>query len=520
MAVKMVIPSTLKIFQQAKSLVFASPIRRMPVICKFSPVPSLWRLRGIPFLLLSVLAAFSGCATYTPQPIKPHMILADLERVVLKEVSLPATMPDASNQSLINFQDGLNQDDAAVAAVLLNPGLREHLAAQGVAAGELIDAGLWSNPEFAMDLRQSMQTSGKSLEVSLAFELLRWEERRAGIARAEAGQIATRYALQAAGIEIAVEARRQWWEVVAARERLRLNADEFALADKLLQHLRAKLAVGAATALDLNLALLDKVQVQLDGLRLQKELAAADRALRAAIGLPPAAELTLQIPPQPFTLGARSADYAAALPRLLDAPALKGAEAEYQVAESELRAAVARQYPGLRFGPAATLEYDGAWTTLLGAVVSFDLPLFNRNQGEIAVKTAARDRLRGAYAAQLHRMRAELAEAGGALDSSRITLAFIDRDVLPPARESLRLAEAAYAAGNADVLEILKAQSAAIAINRQVLEAQIADRLLLESFQQALGQPFLPLPTPLPPASSTESSEMPDLLDGPPPAQP
>src|SRR6185503_12050232 len=88
---------------------------------------------------------------------------------------------------------------------------------------------------------------------------------------------------------------------------------------------------------------------------------------------------------------------------------LRALESAHQRAEHELRLAVQSQFPNLKVGLSG--ERDAGGDKHLGPGVELELPLFDRNQGEIAAKSNARDAARANFVAALHRLRAEAYEA-------------------------------------------------------------------------------------------------------------
>jgi outer membrane protein TolC len=104
-----------------------------------------------------------------------------------------------------------------------------------------------------------------------------------------------------------------------------------------------------------------------------------------------------------------------AIARRLDLQALR---AGYDVAEADLHKAVLEQFPNLSL----TMAYarDTANNRTIGPAVGFNLPLWNRNRGAIAVAKATREQLRAEYDARLFQTRAELDAAVNGVAALRI----------------------------------------------------------------------------------------------------
>jgi cobalt-zinc-cadmium efflux system outer membrane protein len=73
-----------------------------------------------------------------------------------------------------------------------------------------------------------------------------------------------------------------------------------------------------------------------------------------------------------------------------------------------LRKAVLDQFPNLQL--TLTRQVDSTGNQLFGPSVNFTPPLWNRNQGGIAIAKATRAQLRAEYAARLFSTRADIAE--------------------------------------------------------------------------------------------------------------
>ncbi len=122
------------------------------------------------------ILGFSGCQAYHPQPLTPSAAEqaltpppADALTVrasQLKHPLLPALK--------LNLHDGLSPDEAAVLAVLLNPGLRAQRDRRQAAQAQLTQAGLLPNPQLAYSL--DVPTAGQTQGTTTAFGLgLTWD---------------------------------------------------------------------------------------------------------------------------------------------------------------------------------------------------------------------------------------------------------------------------------------------------------------------------------------------------------
>ena len=129
---------------------------------------------------------------------------------------------------------------------------------------------------------------------------------------------------------------------------------------------------------------------------------------------------------------------------------------------------------------------------------TFDLPIFDRNQGNIAIATATRLQLRDEYAARLTSAHGQIDALLAEQAQARAQLAAL-MPTLAPARQDAAEATSAQAQGLIDLrtyVDLLVAaqsrQAAAIVLKRTVLEQQIAlDTLLGTGLPDSLPQDLI-----------------------------
>ncbi|MEN6632414.1 MAG: TolC family protein, partial [Candidatus Polarisedimenticolia bacterium] len=149
----------------------------------------------------------------------------------------------------------------------------------------------------------------------------------------------------------------------------------------------------------------------------------------------------------------------------------------YDSAEAALRAAVIAQFPRLSIG--ANRARDTGDVTTNGLSFTLGLPIFDRNQAQVAAATATRAQLFDEYAARVFEARAELAAADErirALDR-RIEAARADEATFRRLEETYR---DALARGQATALEYVQAwtneQNArrrGLALQGELVEARV-----------------------------------------------
>jgi cobalt-zinc-cadmium efflux system outer membrane protein len=232
-------------------------------------------------------------------------------------------------------------------------------------------------------------------------------------------------------------------------------------------------AAGEGTELDVSAAELDVSEIRRDRLRAETEIDSARRALDELLGLPPACALHLTASGQPLVVIVFEDVPDAELERRLLGGRFefRALEAAYERAEHELRLAVQSQFPNLKVGLSAT--HDGDGSEYLGPGVDLEIPLFNRNQGEIAAKANARDLARASFVATLHSLRAGAYEARAQLQRARVEVEMQERDVLPLVQRNQDLVERAFVAREVSILERVTAQQRALRSREAYLDSVI-----------------------------------------------
>ncbi len=449
----------------------------------------------IPFgLALIGGLTLAGCATYRAQPLASADFAAALEppalpavRIAAEKLSHPLLAP-----LVIDGRDGFTPDEIAVIAVIASPRLRALRDQRGVAQAQVMQAGLLPNPQFGYSLDQQHGNSdptlvnGQSLGLSWEVTSLLAQHDNLAAARATAGALDLSIAWQE--WQFAQDARLRAFRLLSLEQRLPLAREiEDDLAENVKLFQRA-LSLGQKTTSDLTLATTAWTQAQSDRLTLEQQLNADRTALNLALGQPAATPLRLKSGPSDFA-SAAPPDAARLLDglekRRLDLIALR---LGYESEEATLRAAVKAQFPKIGLSFAKANDTSDVRTRSFG--VTLDLPLFDRNQGQIAIGRATRQQLFDEYVARVAEARAEVSQALADLAGTRVQVQAVGESL--PATEQLAAAlEKTFRIGNVDVLAYREARDA-LATRRIELSRLQQSLVELEiALEIATGRPQL-----------------------------
>lgn len=370
-----------------------------------------------------LLVGSAGCTTYHPAPLTGEKVADSLHPKSRAEVRIEAAQLQHPLLPPVVFRvqdDGLSPEQAAVFAVLVNPTLRSVRDARKLAGAQIIQAGILPNPQLSPSLDLPLGNSVPGVRTAYGLNL-NWEvtalfSRSAKLeaARAHAASVDLSVAWQewqaAEAAKLAVyqldSLRRQVGIAREVEASFRQNADLLKQAVERHDKTEIDLAPAEAAA----------QQAKSDRLLLEQQLADARLTLNQTLGLPPDAVVKLR--PNLHLPGATAAGRLAAREdlmthfeqRRLDLAALR---LGYQSEEGTLRAAVRGQFPKITLG--LTRASDNSALKSLGPNAVFDLPFFDRNQGNVALEKATRQQLFDEYVSRVYGARADIAKTAADL---------------------------------------------------------------------------------------------------------
>jgi cobalt-zinc-cadmium efflux system outer membrane protein len=365
--------------------------------------------------------------------------------------------------------------DAAIAQVLLrNPEIAAAGREQQATEGALLQAGLRPNPELSAleeDMRRGRRTT--TLQLTQPIELGGKREARttaAALRRDQAG-----LALQQSRADIRAATVGLFVDVLAAQQRRQLAADSIVLAENASRAAHQRVLAGKVSPVEETRARVAEAAVRVEALQADGALRSARQRLAALWGERPAAGSEgLAVSGQ---LGLPPADMAEPplMGLLTNAPVLAQARLELDRRQALVRVETAATVPNVSVTVGAKRVQESGMTQ---AVVGFSVPLpvFDRNQGNLAEALRREDKARDELSATELRLGSDLAQAQERLRSTRAEALTLQRDALPGAREAFDAASRGFALGKFSFLEALDAQRTWFQVQAQAQRA-LADSL-------------------------------------------
>jgi outer membrane protein TolC len=366
------------------------------------------------FFVIFVLLFLQDCATYHPKPLDQSAVTQGLMppsmesiRILAKEIKHPILKPVE-----VNFKKGLSADEVAIIAVIANPALRAARDQRGIAAAQLLQAGIIPNPTLTYSL--DVPTGGNSQGTVNGYGLtLDWDitsliTRGAKLDAASAHTASVDLDIAWKEWQVAQSAKQHVYRLVFLGKQLSVASDEEKRLQEHLEAIKKAVALGDMTILDQEAADAAFQRSRTSVLDISKQMEQERLALNSVLDFPPEYIVPLKkdivILPSPEALPTLEEIMNGLENRRLDLLALRMG---YQSQEALLRAAVHAQFPRISIGPTHLRDTGDVVTT--GFSVSISLPFFDRNQGHIAIEKATREQLFDEYLNRIFEARAQTA---------------------------------------------------------------------------------------------------------------
>ncbi len=407
----------------------------------------------------------AGCASYSPLPLVPTPQLAPSVDRLAHDQPLPA--------------GPLTVAQVTALVVLNNPDLRAVRAQHGVAQAQLIQAGVLPNPLLNLAVLPLLAGVGTTTAWNAALNFnfgalvtyrTHKEAAQKTVQQVDANILWREWLLAGEARLLAVdliEGQRSVAVLTQSRDLLAVRG----------QRLETALAAGNVTLADAAPYLASRQAAQTLLNDLQRRLLAQRHQLNALLGLAPEAVVplagTVDLPP--LDPAAIEQD----LPNLPHRrPDLVALQLGYAAQDAKLRTALLSQFPALTLGVQA--GSDNANVRNGGPTASLGLPIFDRNQGGVAIERATRVQLHEEYTARLTAavgdVRARLSE----IDATQRQLQQVRAD-LPIAEQRAARAEAALSTHDIDqrtYVDLVNARllraAQIVSLEQILLEQQVA----------------------------------------------
>lgn len=346
-------------------------------------------------------------------------------------------------------QGGMRMEDLEQMALANNPTVAQAQANLRVAAGIAQQASYYPNPTvgyYGDEIRGGYLGGGKQGGFVSQTIVMGGKLRAARrVAELEATEVETSGQIQRLRIQNNV--RTLFYEVLAAQRLVMVRQSLAQLAADVTQTSRQLGNVGQADRPDILQAEVEQQQANISLRLAQQNLQSAWRVLAAVIGKPDLAPARLEgdldaVPDLNFD------EWVATTMR--ESPEVKLAQQTVERAEASLAQARKAPIPDLQLTGILVQSYEPLDTTRKptglqgGAQVGVQLPIFNRNQGNIAAAKGQIESAKQELARVKLRVQRDLASMFRDYDSARLMVQQYKAEMLPRAEQAYRLYQRSY----------------------------------------------------------------------------
>lgn len=354
------------------------------------------------------------------------------------------------------------------------------------ALGRRLGAGRLANPVAGYDFQNQSNVSPQTQVFSLdqSFPITR----RLSLEKKLTSQLVIAADLEVKDAErrYIADAQSLAVRLLALEKQQALRQQQTELAKKLSSFAEGRAKAGEVSSLDAKQIQLDTQRLRVEARLLEAESVSLLGQLKPMLGL--RAEDALKI----------SGDLA-----LLSLPAIASwtGRPDYQLALTRIAAAAtdtdlarAKRVPDVTAGLFASREMQDVTpdnrerTGFLGFRISVPLPFWNRNQGEIAEKTAAAERARLESAALAVQINGEAGTARKEMETNASIVMETRDTLLPLAVQQSAEVQKAYEAGQADLLTVLRTRDQRLQLEAAILNAIRDFHLARIRYEAAVGK--------------------------------
>ena len=375
----------------------------------------------------------------------------------------------------------LSLEQALEMANVRNLGLEAARRQRAIREAAIRTARQIPNPDVSAEVTRD--TPHEVLSLSLPVEIGGRRGRRVDLAREELtlAEVDVQTELR----DIRREVRVAFYSVVAADERVRLAESVLDITRRLRDAAQARFDAGAAPRLEVLQADLGVTRAETDLDLAQGTRVAAQASLNAVLNLPPqqATPVTGRMSDH-LTLVTYDEALAFATASNIDLLAL-----DRQMAIEERRLALVRaeRTPTPVFSVTGNFNSPGEYTAAGGAGISMTLPLFSRNQGEIAQSIATSSQLRAKRDALRRDIENNVFGTVAKIDAQRRQVDAYTQRLVPTVTNLASLAEESYRAGRTSVLAVFDAQRSLRDLSREALQAELDLQASLADLEALVG---------------------------------
>lgn len=366
-------------------------------------------------------------------------------------------------------QSRLTLQDLEALAMANNPTIRELAATTQKASGFRTQVGLRANPTAGY---QGFQLADKGTDQHTAFveqEFITGGKLELNRRVLNAAVRAQLLELEAQKLRVTTDIRTKFYEALAAQKRIALIEEFRSVADHGFKLAELRKQAMEGSQVDVLQARVQRSEVELSLQQAQQTQAAIWRELAALTGASTLqqTELEGELPQDIQTLNWSDVG----LSLLAGSPEYSAAQARLNRAQANLDRQQVQAIPNITAQLAGGVD-NGTNSSIINLQIGAPIPVFNKNQGNIAAARAEYCRALAEMQRIENAIKGRLAVVSRDFETASAAVAKYSQDILPSAAESMKLAELAYRSGETSFVQVLVARRTYFDSNLQFVAAQ------------------------------------------------
>jgi len=400
-------------------------------------------------------------ASFNPAQDEPSSDSSYVEAGSADSVELGSLLEQArSTMTLAEFESiALNN----------NPTIAEMVATTQKAAGFRTQVGLHANPFVGYDATQIADAGTDQHTAFISQTIITADKlkfNRQVLNEALRSQLLE---LEAQKYRVATDVRVKFYQALATQRQMNLIRDFQAIADKGVELATLRKKAGEGSQLDVVQAKVQQNEIDLALQQAQAKFDGAWRELVALAGTPEISPRTLEGELPKSDISVDWNDLVASI--VVSSPEYQASEVRVSQARVNLQRQCVQPIPNLNVNFGAGVD-NGTNSGLMNLQVGAPLPVFNKNQGNIAAARAELVRASRDMARIENSIKARVGAVSADYNSSLVAVKKYATDILPNAEEGLKLAEIAYKAGETSFVQVLVARRTYFDSNLEFLKSQ------------------------------------------------
>lgn len=421
-----------------------------------------------------VASLLAGCGALTENPAMgglaaPDAYMSDRELPLRPEVPPELPVPGAPGRP--GYAESLTLRSAIGRAIAFSPAVKAAFIEIDARRGEEVQSAVKPNPQLLLEVENfGANDKETATEETLSFgQTVELGDKR--LKRLQAAHLDTSLAgwdHETVRVKVATDAARAFVDVLIVQERIKVLGEFVSLAQKTRASVDARVKGGKASPIELDRAAvaLARAEVLQKGERVR--LDAAKRKLSTIWGAPDIdfGHAHGRLGNSTTVPGAESL-----LAFLENNPTLArwGDEINRRVAQLDLEHAKA--IPDVTLA-AGVRRFEDNDSTAMVASLSVPIPIFDRNQGNIAAAERRIAKAENEHKATRNELYGTLVEALGELNVAATQLRALEKDVLPGAQRAYDKTKIGFDEGKFDILNVLDVQRTVFESRLEVLTAR------------------------------------------------